>query len=268
MLRFVAAITLLMAASQPLLAQDVDDDGSYRMLLSVGGGRFTGKYGQPETTTLDVLSLNARWYYARGEVQISLPYLQLDQGADVRFVDGQPIALPGDAIPSNQQNVSGLGDVVVRGEYYLRTGTSTTPWIIGLVRLKLPTGNEAKGLGTGSADVEVGVDLIQRHGRLNWMADVGYTFAGDAFGLDSKNMLRLGAGVAMPFGNDERSNAYVYLEQRANRFAGSDDRRSFAVGVGTALDKAKRLRISASIFVGLSDTAEDLGLYLTIGHRY
>jgi hypothetical protein len=261
-------VAFIIAASPALAAQEVADDGSYRMLLSAGMGRFTGDYGQAEKTTLDVLSLNARWYLNRAEIQISLPYLRIDGGADVSWVDGQPIAVGGASVPDDQRKESGLGDVVLRGEYYLRTGTSTSPWIIGLIRLKLPTGNDNRGLGSGATDVETGIGLIQRHGPINWLADVAYTFVGSAGGLDPKNQLRLGAGASMPFGKDDRNNSYVYLENRTSRFSGSDDRRSIAVGVSTALNAAKRIRLSASMFFGLSESAEDVGIYLTFGRRY
>jgi hypothetical protein len=264
MLRLACAVAFVTTGLQPLVAQEVEDDGSYSMLLSAGLGRFAGDYGEEEDTTLDVLSLNARRYFTRGEVQLSVPYLSVD-GDGVRFVDDRPVAVPGNAIPGDDEQ-SGLGDVVLRGEYYLRTGTSTSPWVIGLLRLKLPTGNEDRGLGTGATDVEAGVGWIRRHGPLNWLADVGYTFVGGASGLDPKNVWRIGAGVSVPFGVGERNNTYAYLENRTNRF-GSEARRSLAVGIGTSLDEAKRLRVSASAFFGLSDTAEDWGLYLTVGHR-
>ena len=267
MIRLVCVIACLTATSRPLLAQEVEDDGSYSMLFSAGVGRFAGDYGEAEESTLDVLSLNARRYFTRGEIQLSLPYLSVD-GGGVRFVDGRPIVVPGDPVPSDDDQESGLGDVVLRGEYYLRTGTSTSPWVIGLLRLKLPTGNEDRGLGTGATDVEAGIGLIRRHGPLNWLADIGYTFVGDGSGFDPDNVWRIGAGVSVPFGVDERNNTYVYIEDRTSRFEGSEDRRSLAVGIGTSLDEAKRLRVSASMFFGLSETAEDWGLYLTVGHRY
>jgi hypothetical protein len=268
MRRLIWAVAFITAISPALGAQEAKDDGSYRMQLSAGVGRFTGDYGEPEKTTLDVLSLSARWYFKRAELQVSLPYLSIDGAADVSFVDGQPVAGGGDSVREDQHRESGLGDVVLRGEYYLRTGTRTSPWIIGLMRVKLPTGNEAKGLGSGATDVETGIGLIQRHGRLVWLADVGYIFVGSAAGLEARNELRLGAGASMPFGRDERHNSYVYLENRTNRFSGSDDRRSIAVGVSTALTQAKRLRLSASMFFGLTDASEDVGVYLTVGRRY
>jgi len=268
MRRLICAVAFITAASPVFGAQEVDDDGSYRMLLSAGVGRFIGDYGQAEDTTLDVLSLNARWYLSRAELQLSVPYLSIDGGADVRFVDGQPVGGGGDSVTNDQRKESGLGDVVLRAEYYLRTGTGTTPWIIGLIRLKLPTGNESRGLGSGATDVEAGIGLIQRHGPINWMADVGYTFVGSDAGLDVRNELRMGGGASMPFGEDERSSTYVYFENRTNRFDGSDDRRSIAIGAGTSLGGARRLRLSASTFFGLTDSTENAGLYLTIGYRY
>jgi hypothetical protein len=262
------AAAFLAPASPAFGAQEVDDDGSYRMLLSAGAGRFTGDYGETEKTTLDVFSLNARWYFDRAEVQVSLPYLRIDGAADVSFVDGAPVAIGGDSTSDEQRKESGLGDVVLRGEYYLRTGTSTSPWILGLVRVKLPTGNETRGLGTGATDVETGIGLIQRLGPVNLLADIGYTFVGNTGDIEAKNELRLGAGASLPFGQDQRSSSYVYLENRTHRYSGSDDRRSIAVGVSTALSKARRLRLSASMFFGLTDSAEDVGLYLTAGRRF
>ena len=268
MRRFACAAALMTLAVSAQGAQEVQDDGSYRTLVSVGVGRFTGDYGQAEDTTLDVLSLNARWFFKRAEVQVSLPYLRIDGAADVRWVDGQPVAVTDGLLPGDQRKESGLGDVVVRGEYYLHTGTSTSPWIIGLVRVKLPTGSEARGLGTGATDVETGIGLIQRHGPISWLADVGYIFVGSDGGIDTRNELRLGAGASLPFGRDERSSSYVYFENRTNRFEGSDDRRTIAIGVSTALTEAKRVRLAASLFFGLSDASEDVGAYLTFGRRF
>jgi hypothetical protein len=57
------------------------------------------------------------------------------------------------------------------------------------------------------------------------------------------------------------------MENRTNMVKGSDDRRFLALGLGTALDAAQRVHVSASLFIGLSDTAEDYGFYLTLGRR-
>lgn len=264
MRRLICAAALATMGSPGWAAQE----SSYDMLVSAGVGRFTGDYGDTEKTTLDVLNLSARWYLNRGEIQVSLPYLRVDGAADVTLIDGQPIAVAPDSASSERRKESGLGDVVLRGDYYLVTGSDTRPWVIGLVRVKLPTGNEDKGLGSGATDFETGLGFIQKTGPVSWLADVGYTFVGDSGGLDAKNEVRLGAGVSMPFGKDDRSSTYLYFENRTNRYSGSDDRRSISLGVSTSLTESRRVRLSASVFTGLTDASEDFGAYLTLGRRF
>ena len=264
MCRFVWAVAMLVAISPASPANETRDDGSFSWFLNAGAGRFEGDYGLEEDTTVDVLNFSARRYLPRGTVQLSVPYLRIDGPADVIVIGGQPVAVPG---AGDSRTESGLGDLVIQGEYYLRTGTESSPWVIGLLRFKAPTGDKDRGLGTGAADVEAGIGLIQRHGPVHWLADVGYTWVGSSSEFELRDVLRVGAGVAMAFGPKDRHNTYVYLENRSNMVKGSDDRRSLALGLGTSLDPAQRVRASAALFIGLSDTAEDIGFYLTLGRR-
>jgi len=246
----------------------VEDDGTYRLQLTTGLGRFTGYYGEEERTTLDVVDLTARWYFDRAEFQVSLPFLHIDGPADIIFIDGQPVEID-DSVSGESRNESGFGDVTLRGEYYLHYGTSTSPWIIGQLRVTLPTGDEDKGLGTGVTDVEIGVGFIQRFGRIDWLADVGYTFVGSTGDdLESKNQLRLGAGASVPFGKEQRHSYYVYIENRTARFSDSEDKRTVSVGASTAFTQAKRVRLSASVYFGLTESSDDIGIYVSLGRRY
>ena len=145
MRRFVCAVACMITAGEVWAADAVEDDGTYRVLLTTGVGRFTGYYGEEERTTLDVVNLNNRWYFDRAEFQVSLAYLRIDGPADIIFVDGQPIEIDDDSVSNEPRTESGFGDVTLRGEYYLHSGTSTSPWIIGELRVTLPTGDEEKG---------------------------------------------------------------------------------------------------------------------------
>ena len=266
MRRSWSAVAVLFFIGSPLWAQESrEDDGrAYRRSLNLGVGRFEGEYGLPAETTFDVLNFNARWYLPRGQLQVSAPYLRLAGPAGVQLVAGQPVVVPVGG--EERREESGFGDTVLQGEYYLRTGSTTSPWVIGRLRLKLPTGDEDKRLGTGAADVEIGVGLVRQYGTFNWLADFGYTVVGSSSSYDLENVFRVGTGVSRAFG--ERTSGYVYLENRTNAVERSDDRRSFILGVERSLAAAQRLRLSVSMFVGLTDATEDLGLYLNLGRRY
>jgi hypothetical protein len=266
---FCAALICLLAVSETALADTdtTDHDAGNDVRIDVGIGRFEGKYGLDDTTTVDLLNITGRWYLPRGELQVSLPYLRIDGPADIRFVGGQPATGPGTGL-DGQRTESGIGDVVLRGDYYLMRGTTTRPWVIGLLRVKLPTGDEDKGLSTGATDVEAGVGLIQRVGRVDVLADAGYTWVGSTSDFDLRNVVRLGAGASMPFGPSNSNSAYLYVENRTNTIKGNSDRQLLSVGASTSLGEQLRTRVTASLFFGLSSTAEDFGVYVATGHRF
>jgi hypothetical protein len=271
--KVVAALACVFAGTPMAMADNTaaDTGTSYGVRVDAGIGRFEGDYGLDDDTTVDVLNLSARWYLPQGEVQISVPYLRIDGPADIRFISGQPATGPGvgddegEFVPRTE---SGIGDVILQGEYYLMAGTASRPWVIGLARVKLPTGDEDKGLSTGAADFEAGVGLIQRLGGVDILADVGYTWVGSSSNFELRDVVRVGGGVSVPFGPDDRNNAYIYLENRTNTVRGNDDRRSVAVGGSTSFGPELRTRVTASVFFGLSDTTEDYGVYLTTGYRF
>ena len=270
MRRVVCAAVGLIAACPALPAEPAKDDGSYRIQVTAGVGRFSGYYGEEEKTTLDVVSLSTRWYFDRAEFQVSLPYLRIDGPADIIFIDGQPVPIDDDSSGASRTE-AGWGDITLRGEYYLHRGSSKSPWVIGLLRVSLPTGDEEKGLGAGATDVETGFSFIQQIGRINWLADVAYTFVGDSGhngDVKPRNQLRAGAGASVPFGASQRHSYYVYFENQTSRFSSTEDKRSVAVGISSAFTQARRVRLSASMFFGLSDSTEDVGLYVSLGRRY
>lgn len=264
-----AALACLFALGETALADtdSADDAAGYDLRVDVGVGRFDGKYGLDETTTVDLLNVSGRWYLPRGELQVSLPYLRIDGPADIIIIGGQPATGPGTGLDEERRE-SGIGDVVLRGDYYLMSGTTTRPWVIGLLRVKLPTGDEDKGLSTGATDIEAGVGLIQRVGRVDLLADAGYTWVGSTSDFDLRDVVRLGAGFSMPFGPSNRNNAYLYVENRTNTIKGDSDRRLLSVGASTSLGEQLRTRLTASLFFGLSSTAEDFGVYVATGHRF
>jgi hypothetical protein len=245
-----------------------DDDGSYDWFVSTGIGRFSGDYDLPDDTAIDVLNFEGRRYFPRGEVRVSVPYVRVEGPADVRFVGGQAVGLPLQLVAEGTRRETGLGDIVLRGDYYLHRGTSSSPWVIGVLRIKLPTGDEGKGLSTGEIDVEAGISYIRRVGNINWLADFGYTVVGSMPDYALDDVIRIGGGLAVPFGPDEDRSFYAYLENRSHLVGGFEDRRSLATGVEVPLDDAGRLRMTGSVFVGLTDTAEDYGVYVTFGQRY
>ena len=263
----IALVILASSAPSAHAQESQPDQGqSYRRSLNVGLGRFEGDYGLPQGTTFDVVNFDARWYLTRGQLQVSVPYLRLDAPAGIQLVGGQPVVIAGQA--GNRRKESGLGDASLQGQYYLKTGSTTTknPWVIGTLRVKLPTGNEDDRLGTGATDVEIGVGLIKQYSAVTWLADFGYTVTGSSSTFDLKNVLRIGTGVSRSF--NARTSGFLYLENRTKAVEQSEDQRTLIVGVERSLDEAQRMQLSVSVLLGLTDATEDAGVYLNLGRKY
>jgi len=292
MLTIVMFTTLLWGAAE-VRGEESAGAADFSAEIGVAIGRFEGDYGLDEDTTVDIVSGELRWFLPRGEIQVSVPYVSLDGPGDIRLVGGQPvpgfqfprlpvtppIGGPGGGPDEGGETVveprreSGLGDITVQGEYYLLSGTVQRPWVIGLARVKLPTGDDARGLGTGKTDFELGLGLAQSLGQASLLADAGYTWvggsgdSGDGNGeAQLRNVVRLGAGFSVPFGAAQQHNALVYFENRTNAIRGLEDQRSLSAGLGTRVGADRRIRLSATAYLGLSDTVEDWGLFLRAGY--
>jgi hypothetical protein len=298
--KFVFLILVVLTTLQfPAWAQPAVEP---RFQLDFGVARFDGKYGSSQSTAIDQASARLRWFLPRGEIQVTAPFYRLTGPGEVRFVGGNPVpgfqnrfppgagppggrpgGLPGN-IPGPGQgsgtangdqellfersSVTGLGDVTVQGEAYLLEGTGTRPWITGILALKIPTADENQGLGTGKTDIEAGLGVVQPAGIINLIADASFIRIGRPDWIELRDVVRLGGGVSLPLGARPGTHLYAYLENRRNPVLNLGDQRSLALGTGLRLGHDGNLRLSGALSIGLSDTVEDLGLFLRVGRAF
>jgi hypothetical protein len=90
---------------------------------------------------------------------------------------------------STSANASGLGDILVRAKYNF-SKTTDQAFAVGL-DLRLPTGDEANMLGTGSTQTSVYIISSLSAGRVGPHFNVGYTAAGG----DGKDQINYVAGA-------------------------------------------------------------------------
>ena len=78
-----------------------------------------------------------------------------------------------------EENSHGFGDSVVGTKFVFVRETNNVPGIAGSFELKLPTGDESKGLGTGELDYDIRLRAQKTFGWFTGIANVGYTFVGE-----------------------------------------------------------------------------------------
>jgi hypothetical protein len=74
---------------------------------------------------------------------------------------------------------AGFGDTVFRAKYALLEEKRNRPFdLSGRLEMKAPTGNESKGMGSGSLDFGISVMAHKSYGNFHFQGDLAYLFLG------------------------------------------------------------------------------------------
>ena len=180
------------------------------LTLGTGVDYSTGKYGG--STSTDVLYVP---FYARAEIgrwlfRLTVPQINISSQGRAVIVDGRPIVVADPSAP--RTTASGIGDTVAAIGYTILDGERA-----GLIfdlygKVKFPTGDSAKGLGTGEYDYAVQADIVKSLGRVSLLGTVGYRSLGDPPGVEFRDVWYGGAGLAVRL--DDHQSAGVLYDYR------------------------------------------------------
>jgi hypothetical protein len=248
------ALLLALALSVPHLA--AADDGP-RLRLSTGFDYSSGDYGSDATTKILYVPITARYETGSALLKVTVPYLSIESDNCVATGGGEVIC-GGSTGTSNTE--SGLGDVTFSATYYLLPETTNRPSVDLTGKIKLPTADEDKGLGTGEPDYSIEAELTKISGSNAVFGSLGYKVFGDPVDYDINDVLFLSVGLA----HQVRSGLSVGLlyDVREATIDGRDGMNEltpyFSRRVG---DRYKVLGYSV---IGLSDGSADWGIGLQL----
>ncbi len=218
----------------------------------------TGDYGTDETTDLFYWPVTLKRYFSRGDLALTVPYIDLQTEGGQVVVDGQ--VAPGDG-----SGGSGLGDVLLKGRYSLMEQTAALPFVDLVFRIKFSTADERRGLGTGEADFSLGVEFARRFQTDNiWFADYTHTFMGDPPDTDYDNRTAIQLGL----GRDllPALMGCVLYDFRSAIRSGSDDAHTVSLLANARI--SPQFRAYAMVDFGLSDGAADRGATVGASYRF
>jgi len=227
--------------------------------LTLGAGLHysSGDYGTTTTTTITTLDATARYEAGPWIYKATLPYL---------FVSGDTSVIPGIGNVRGKaprtSSESGMGDIVLSATYAAYNDKLLGVDLTG--KLKLPTADEAKGLGTGEPDFAFLVDGYRTFDRITGFGGIGYHMLGDAPGLPLEDAWSANVGVSYKL--DERDSAGALLEGRQSVGAGVARQREL---VGFFTRKLDRLwKAQAYALIGLANGSPDWGAGLSLARPF
>ena len=269
------AITLCLMA--PTFAAQAET----KVDLSTGVSYSSGKYGDITSTDVLVVPLSAKIRTGQWTFKASVPFLRIDGPADATIVlDDNGGGRGGNSGPgggrdhpedngssggttSTSRNESGIGDTSLSATYAFEEIGDSSTYIDVSGRVRLPTGDEDKGLGIGATDyglsTEIGVDKDGGGGYLSF----GRRFLGSVSGLQREDGWQ--AGVGGWFNATDRTSLGAGYDWRESSTATGTDPAEVYAYVSVKMSDAWRINVNAS--AGLNDASADYGAGITLTWR-
>ena len=181
-----------------------------KLSFSTGIDYSTGKYGQAEKTDITYVPFNAKLETGRWTFKATVPYIEISGPANV--APDSRVVLAG--VRPVRSRESGLGDVVLGGSYNVVTNTQRQYYVDLGGKVKLPTADEKRGLGTGKTDYAVYTDVYKTQGNLTWLGTVGYKVFGDPAGVNLNNVFYGSAGMSYKLSRQDSVGLVVDLREK------------------------------------------------------
>jgi hypothetical protein len=249
--RLAFTAVLCAAAARSAFAADRD------WKLSTSLNYDTGKYGTSVRSSSLYVPFTAKRYWGDWYASLTLPFISQTSDGQVTNVGGRPMRIRKTAASSRATTTrSGVGDVVLRGGYAVMTEDPQPFDLTAVAKVKAPTADKNKGLGTGEFDEGAGLEF----GKLvapGWtvLADAYFTKIGDPPGLDLNNQLAVDAGFSRLLQKD--LTLTVLLEASNALVSGQPAPRDLSANLDYRLDGGAS--VFGGLLVGLSDGSPAAG---------
>jgi hypothetical protein len=259
----LAACALVLALPAAAAAQDTPRE---HFQIKIGPSYDEGDFGTSDTTKTFFLPVTLRYLGENFDVSATFSWVHIDTVGGVTLIDGTPV--PTDEGAGERRTDSGFGDISLRARYFLIDDPgpqSLLPSVWPFVKVKIPTADEDKDLGTGEWDFGLGVELDKTFfGWVTVLGDVSYTFIGDPPGENFRNRPTASIGVALKVA--EPITVTALLDWRRAIVSGTDDALEL-LGMVT-FRVSPTFSVTPNAFVGLTEGSPDWGVGVELSYKF
>ena len=248
------------AQSDSTATAPVEQPPTHSLSVGTGFDYSRGDYGLAEDTEFFSIPANLTYEIPHWIFRASIPFTTITGPAEV--VSG--VTRPGGGGPRRDaDSESGIGDATVSATYML--GPVLGPVSMDLTaRLKLPTADEKKGLGTGATDKYLQADFYRVIDRYIPFATAGYRFLGDSDRYELENGAYASAGLAYLF--TDATRAGVSFDWRQRIIEGGDS--AVDVGVFVAHAIGREWNLIGYAVKGTTDASADISIGGSLTYRF
>lgn len=187
-----AAQTGAQTASQAVSSQQGETP---RTSVAVGAEYSSGKFGGTETTDTLYIPVVLRHETGPWVLKATVPWLRVTGPGNVIGGGADRVVVPGGG-NAPRRTESGLGDIVLSGFYNLMDERKGGLGLDVGAKVKLPTADDQKGLGTGKLDYAAQLDFFKPFDATTLFGSVGYRVYGDPAGVTLKDVFYTSIGAS------------------------------------------------------------------------
>ena len=223
---------VLLLGSVPAYAAESDHRLSQGVAVAVGAGLevTTGDYGNTADATVVTMPVLIAVNPSENSdltLEIPLVYLSSRSSSDVVVTRSGGIGRRSRSVSTTSTTSSttttsatGLGDINLSAGWTLLHDDELTPRIRPMLYLKAPTGDDDKGLGTGTFEGGAGLSLSKWFGDFQLFGEAAYVLQNSTTDYQGKNYVSYSAGGGMQA--TDRLFVTVYGRGSSARIEGGD----------------------------------------------
>lgn len=243
-----ALLTLIAAATG--LAQATTSAPSIKLDSSLVFAR--GSYGLASDTDVFIALVSPTYESGDWRLQASLPYVHLKGPATVVGNTG--------GTSTGSRSASGLGDASLSVTRKIDADDNGWTTSIG-AKMKFPTADEGKGLGTGEFDESIQVDVLKPGGSITPFAIVGYQFLGSSAAYPMKSGFFATAGLASKISSANTVGLTANWRERTI----SQGEQAFEAMVFAQHELTPSSHLQVFLMRGFTDASPDNTIGVTLG---
>jgi len=253
-----AAQTGAQTASQAVAGQT----GAAQTSVAAGAEYTTGKFGGTETTDTLYIPVVIRHETGPWVLKATLPWLRITGPSNVIGGGADRVVLPGAS--TGRRTESGLGDIVLSGFYNLMDERKGGLGLDLGGKIKLPTADEQKGLGTGELDYAVQLDFFKPFDATTLFGSIGYRIYGDPPGQTLRDVPY--AAIGASYRMSQQASVGVAYDYRPRIVDGGGKVSEATLFWSNRLSPQWKLQVYG--VVGFADASPDAGIGALLERRF
>lgn len=222
--------------------------------LTSGFNSSSGYYGTRSKTNIITIPVIGAYETDYWQLKLSVPYISMTTLGGVIPGIGKGSSKKTSAI-TTVTTQSGMGDVVASASYFVSEPSANSPGVDVTAKMKLPTANKDKGLGTGETDYAIQLDLFQNMNKWTVFGSLGRKFLGSTADLPLNDIFY--GSVGSSYRLTDKTSAAISLDAAQASSATGSNQLELTLSINQKLDKNKKAQFY--LLQGFADDSPDTG---------